>query len=196
MTQPFVFLDKDGTLIDDVPYNVDPTRVRLAHGAPEALRLLRDAGFRLAVITNQPGIARGLFSESAFADLAAYLSTALKRLGVCLDGVYYCPHDPAGVVPSYAVDCFCRKPKPGLILRAARELRADLKRSWFIGDILNDVEAGKQAGCRTVLLDNGNETEWRQSRLRVPDALARDLPAAARLILDHSIGWRRRRGFA
>ncbi|QEH34775.1 D-glycero-beta-D-manno-heptose-1,7-bisphosphate 7-phosphatase [Aquisphaera giovannonii] len=181
-THRAAFLDKDGTLVVDVPYNVDPDQIRLAPGAAEGLVLLRDAGFRLIVISNQSGVARGLFAEAAIAAVRGRLGELLGEIGVALDGFYYCPHHPQGVVPEYAVACECRKPQPGMILAAARDHAIDLGRSWFLGDILDDVEAGRRAGCRTALIANGNETEWERSPLRWPDVVARDLAEAARLI--------------
>lgn len=178
-----VFLDKDGTLIENVPYNVDPSRIRLAPGAEQALPQLARAGFRFAVISNQPGVALGRFSEQALAGVDARLRELLAAIGVELSGFYYCPHHPAGVVPEYAVTCDCRKPAPGLVLRAACDLGANLQRSWLVGDILDDIEAGNRAGCGTVLLDNGNETEWVLGPARYPGHIARTLLEAARIIL-------------
>lgn len=182
MIRRAVFLDKDGTLIENVPYNVDPERIRLAAGAAEGLPRLQVAGYRLFVISNQSGVARGLFAEEALGAVRDRLQQLLAEIGVELDGFYYCPHHPEGVVPRYAVACECRKPAPGRILSAAREHGIALGQSWFIGDILDDVEAGHRAGCRTVLIDNGNETEWRRNPLRWPEHLAGDLAEAARLI--------------
>jgi histidinol-phosphate phosphatase family protein len=182
MTRRAVFLDKDGTLIEDVPYNVDPARIRLAAGVAEGLPRLHVSGFRLIVISNQSGVARGLFTEEALAAVRDRLRQLLADLGVPLDGFLYCPHHPEGIVPRYAVACDCRKPGPGLILAAAREHGIALEQSWFIGDILDDVEAGRRAGCRTALIDNGNETEWKRSPLRWPDIVAGDMAEAARLI--------------
>jgi len=180
------FLDKDGTLIDDVPFNVDPALIRLAPGAEEGLPLLHRAGFRLIVVSNQSGVARGLFPESALVAVEARVRSLLGRLGVPLAGFSYCPHHPGGAVAGYAHACDCRKPAPGMIVRAAREQGLDLGRSWLVGDILDDVEAGRRAGCRTVLIDNGNETEWVLTPGREPDHRAGDLAAAARIIVDHS----------
>jgi len=171
-----IFLDKDGTLIDDVPDNVDPGRIKLAHRALEGVRLLTDHDYRLIVVTNQPGIARGLFSEEDLRGVASHINKLLAEIEVQLSGFYYCPHLSDG-------DCTCRKPEPGLILRAAEEHNLDLTRSWFIGDILNDIEAGRRAGCRTILIDNGNETEWRSTPDRIPDYLARNLAEAAWLLI-------------
>lgn len=180
--QKAVFLDKDGTIIEDVPYNVDPGQMRLAAGAGEGLRMLHEAGYRLIVVSNQSGVARGLFPERALDHVRECLAELLENAGAALDGFYYCPHHPDGEVAEYAVTCDCRKPAPGLILRAAAEQDIDLAASWLVGDILNDVEAGRRAGCRTILLDNGNETEWQLSRERLPDHLAADLAQAARIV--------------
>lgn len=177
-----VFLDKDGTLIEDVPYNVDPDRMRLTVGAGEALLRLAASGYRLFVVTNQSGVARGYFKEEALNAVAERLQELLHAFGVSLDGFYYCPHHPDGVVPAYAIDCPCRKPAPGLLLRAAREHAIHLEASWCIGDILDDVEAGRRAGCRTILLANGHETEWVGGAERLPDYMARDLRQAQEIV--------------
>ena len=179
-----VFLDKDGTLVEDVPYNVDPGLIRMTPGVAEGLARLRDEGFALFVVSNQSGVARGYFPESALGPVEQELRRLLAESGVPMDGFYYCPHHPDGVVEGYAMPCDCRKPQPGMILRAAREHGLDLGRSWFVGDILDDVEAGRAAGCRTVLIDNGNETEWVLTPARRPDFVVTDLREAARRIID------------
>ena len=176
-----VFIDKDGTLVVDVPYNVDPARVEFTPHAVEALRLLDRAGYALFVVTNQPGLAAGRFSRSEFARLQrALIDRIQNEAGVALAGFYTCPHAPA---PRAALACLCRKPAPGMLRQAARAHRIDLARSWMIGDILDDVEAGRRAGCRSVLLDVGNETVWRRSPLREPDHRALDLFEAAQHIV-------------
>jgi histidinol-phosphate phosphatase family protein len=179
-----VFLDKDGTLIDDVPYNVDPARIRLARGAAEGVRLLQRAGFRLFVVSNQSGVARGMFPATALARVEARLRSLLAEVGVPVDGFYWCPHHPDGVVPRYAVACDCRKPAPGLLLQASRQHGVNLAASWLVGDILDDVEAGRRAGCRTVFLDIGIETEWVRTGLRIPHFRAGDLAEAATIITE------------
>ncbi|MGN6319988.1 D-glycero-alpha-D-manno-heptose-1,7-bisphosphate 7-phosphatase [Trinickia sp.] len=186
MTHAAVLFDKDGTLLDDVPYNVDPALMRFAPGAGDALALLAARGFRLFVISNQGGVALGRFPYDALAEMEAHLSRMFDACGVTLAGAYWCPHHPEGVVARYAYRCACRKPAPGLLLRAARDHAIDLSASWFVGDILDDVEAGTRAGCRTVLLDNGNETEWlrgpdREPTLREPDLLR----AALAIVREH-----------
>jgi D,D-heptose 1,7-bisphosphate phosphatase len=182
-----VFLDKDGTVIDDVPYNVDPARLRLTRHAGPALRLMQRMGYRLIMVSNQSGVARGLFSEAALPPLFSALQGMLAQQGVTLDGWYWCPHHPQGAVAGYAMECGCRKPMPGMLQQAACEHDIELAQSWMVGDILNDVEAGRRAGCRTVLIDNGNgnETEWLRSPLRLPDITAPDLLSAARAMRQH-----------
>lgn len=178
-----VFLDKDGTLIEDVPYNVQPERMHLMPGAGAALRLLRDAGYTFFVVSNQAGVALGRFAEAELERVGLALQQLLAEHEVRLTGFYYCPHHPAGTVASYSGQCTCRKPRPGLLRRAAAEHGIDLNASWLIGDILDDIEAGRRAGCRTVLLDNGHETEWRPGPGRRPHYVARDLTEAASCIL-------------
>lgn len=181
--QPAVFLDKDGTLVEDVPYNVDPARMRLTARAVEGVRVLACAGYALVVVSNQSGVARGYFDASALDAVRVRLAEFIEGAGAELAGFYCCPHHPDGVVGKFARACDCRKPAPGLLRRAAQELRLDLGRSWMVGDTLDDIEAGQSAGCRTVLLDNGHETEWRGGALREPHERAPDLAGAARRIL-------------
>lgn len=182
MTKRAVFLDKDGTLIEDVPYNVDPEQIQLTVGA-STLRQLHDEGYLLIVISNQSGVARGYFPEAALAAVEKRSRDLLAEFGVPLTDFYYCPHHPEGTVAEFAIACNCRKPEPGLLLQAAQDYSIDLSRSWFIGDILNDVEAGQRAGCKTILLDNGNETEWIFSRYRVPHYRVTNLTDATNIIL-------------
>ncbi len=182
-----VFLDKDGTLIDDVPYNADPQHIRLVDGAGPALKQLLLAGFRLFVVSNQSGIARGLFGEDAMATVYQRITQLLQQDDVALDGFYFCPHWPQGRIARFAQVCDCRKPAPGMLMRAAREHRLALDHSWMVGDILDDVEAGRRAGCRTVLIDNGHETAWVDGPLRRPHRRAPDLPRAAQLIVQLAV---------
>lgn len=177
-----IFLDKDGTLIEDIPYNVNPALLELTWHAGQALQLLQQLGYAIFVVSNQSGVAKGLFTEAALEPVQQRVASLLAQYGVMLDGFYYCPHSPDGAVNRYAIACTCRKPMPGMLLRAASEHGIDLARSWMIGDILHDIEAGRRAGCRTVLIDNGNETEWLLSPQRTPHLAAPDLYAAAELI--------------
>lgn len=184
-----IFLDKDGALIDKLPADnqqcVDPRRIRLSSGAGPALRLLARLDYGFFVVCHQPGIAQGRILEDAMGPVGDRLTDLLFRENLSLDGFYYCPHDPHGSVAPYAITCHCRKPLPGLLLQASAEHGIDLRASWVIGNILDDVEAGNRTGCRTVLLDNGSESEWRLGPRRVPTRMAPDLYAAAVLIARH-----------
>lgn len=176
---PAAFLDKDGTLLVNVAYNVDPAQMRFAPGVREGLRALASTGMRLVVVSNQSGVARGIFEESALVPVRTRLSDMFAEEGVELAGFYYCPHHPEGTVSTYRVRCSCRKPASGLITRAAVELGLDVRESWMIGDTLDDVEAGARAGCRTVHVNNGGETVWKRGSYRRPDATVPDFYSAA-----------------
>lgn len=169
--RPAVFVDKDGTLVENVPYNADPALIRLLPGAGGALRGLQEAGYRVVVVTNQSGVALGYFPERAVPGIRRRVAELLAAYGVVLDGFYYCPHHPEAKLAGYRLACLCRKPAPGMLRRAAGELGIDLAGSWMVGDILDDVEAGRRAGCRAVLLDGGGETEWRSGPQRDPDVV-------------------------
>jgi len=181
-----VFIDKDGTLIPDIPYNVNANLITIEPVTKEGLVAIKELGFLIIVVSNQPGIAKGYFEEKDLENVRNKIQALLEQHHISIDGFYYCPHYPGAVVSSYAVDCHCRKPMPGLILRAARDLDIDIEQSWMLGDILNDVEAGKRAGCRTILIDNGNETEWIINPLRIPDGTANNIAEAAAIIKENS----------
>jgi D-glycero-D-manno-heptose 1,7-bisphosphate phosphatase len=150
--RPALLLDRDGTLIAETGHRAGVAGLRLLPGVATALLQARRAGFLLILVTNQSGIARGLLSEADAAAVHAALQQRLARRGVALDGIYLCPHHPQAGEPPYRVDCSCRKPRPGLLLRAADEHGIDLGRSFMLGDQARDVQAGRAAGCRTVLL--------------------------------------------
>ncbi|MBW8682763.1 D-glycero-alpha-D-manno-heptose-1,7-bisphosphate 7-phosphatase [Chitinophaga rhizophila] len=181
-----IFIDKDGTLIRNVPYNVDPDKIQLEHFAIEGLRLLQQKGYLIVVISNQAGVAHGYFSEDALQPVIGTVRRLLADGGIRLDGFYYCPHHPAGKVEPFAASCTCRKPAPGMIIRAAIDLDISLGESWMIGDILHDVEAGNRAGCQSILINNGNETEWVINPNSRPEYIVKDLLEAATMIANHS----------
>lgn len=150
-----VFLDRDGTICEEVGYLDSVDRMRLIPGAGEAIRKLNEKGFKTVVVTNQSGIARGYFSESTLKELHSELSRLLGRDGAFLDAFYYCPHHPTeGEVP-YRQVCGCRKPAPGLLVQAAKDLDLDLKRSFAVGDKLADLECGRALGVKGVLVLTG-----------------------------------------
>jgi D-glycero-D-manno-heptose 1,7-bisphosphate phosphatase len=178
-----IFLDKDGTLIPDIPYNVDPDLITIVPDAIEGLKQLSAEGYLLIIISNQAGVARGYFTEDKLPAVERRIKDLLEKQGIKLSGFYYCPHHPEGSISEYTKDCDCRKPQSGMLLRAAREHHIDLSSSWMIGDILNDVEAGNRAGCKTVLINNGNETEWIAGPLRSPTFISNCINQAAEDIL-------------
>lgn len=181
MSRAAVFLDRDGTLVYPSQYPSRPKQLRLYEDIGPELCLLQRMGYRLVVITNQPGIARGDCDEAELQRIHAYLTDELARVGVRLDGIYYCPHHPAGAVEALAVPCTCHKPQPGMLLRAADELNIDLHHSWSVGAMLDDVEAGNRAGCRTILIDRGTEAAP-TSALRCPTYIAGSTRQALQLI--------------
>ncbi len=178
-----IFLDKDGTLIPDIPYSVDPALITLQPGSADGLQRLLEEGYLFIIITNQSGVAKGMFAEHDLQAVEQRMQELLAAINIPLTAFYYCPHHPDGTVDGLNIECDCRKPLPGMILRAAREYDIDLSASWMIGDILNDVEAGNRAGCRTVLIDNGNETEWLPGEYRTPSYTCRTIDQAANEIL-------------
>jgi D-glycero-D-manno-heptose 1,7-bisphosphate phosphatase len=182
LTTRAVFIDKDGTLIQNLPYNVNPSKIKLSKGALKGLKLLHSCGYRLIVVSNQSGVARGLFKEDDLRKVEERLQTLVAKAGIELSGFYYCPHHPEGKLREYAVECICRKPRPGMLFQAAREHQINLAYSWMIGDILDDIEAGRRAECSTILIDNGHETEWTLTPYRRPHHTALNLYEAARII--------------
>jgi D-glycero-D-manno-heptose 1,7-bisphosphate phosphatase len=171
-----VFLDRDGTLMRDVDYCGDPNDVHLFSGASEALRKLKQAGYKLIIITNQSGIGRGYFNEVAY---RAVESEVIRQLGENLiDATYFCPH-----APDY--QCECRKPQPGMILQGAREHHLDLAKSFLIGDKQTDVDCGRNAGVKTVLVRTGYAAEGNANSA---DFVADDLSQAAEMILGRGGG--------
>ena len=155
MKDKTVFLDRDGTIIDDVGYLGDPEGVRLLPGAADAIRRMARAGFQVIVVSNQSGIARGMFDEDALSRVHAQMVQLLETQGARLDGAYYCPYlpGPEATVEAYRRDSELRKPGPGMLIQASQERSLNLSQSWMIGDSLTDVQAGLRAGCATILLN-------------------------------------------
>lgn len=171
-TRRAIFLDRDGTLVHARHYPTRPADLVLYNDLGPVLRRLQQAGFHLIVVTNQAGIARGKFTEDDLRMMHQHLAAELAAQGVTIADFYHCPHHIDGIIPALAIACECRKPQPGMVVRAAAEHDLDLARSWFVGDILDDIEAGRRAGCRTVLVDLGTESSP-QADLRQPHFVAR-----------------------
>lgn len=188
MKRPAVFIDRDGTISEEVGYVNHPSRYRVFPFAAEAVKLLNDAGWLAILITNQAGVARGYFAEEMIGAVHQILRDELAHGGARLDAIYYCPHHPSVGAPPYRLDCDCRKPKPGLIRKAAREFAVDLDASWMIGDRYGDTEFARSAGVRAAFVLSGyGRGEWEYQRaawqLR-PDLVADNLLEAVRAILE------------
>ncbi len=169
-TSRAVFLDRDGTLIVDHPYNGDSALTELLPCVPAALRLLRRAGYRLIVVTNQSGIARGYFGESDLERVHHRLSELLAKHQVWIDAFYFCPHHVDGTVAKLAGPCHCRKPGPGMLARAAFDWNVDLRNSWMIGDMATDLEAARAAGCRSIQVSDRASPDIRGNIVTLLDA--------------------------
>jgi len=182
-----VFLDRDGTLIEEVGYASRPEQIRILAGAARALTDLADAGYRLIVVTNQSGLARGLMTEEGLERFHEALDAQLDMLGVHLDAYYVCPHHPDlrdSPRPDLVVECQCRKPKPGLILRAADDFGIDPAASWMVGDTWRDIAAGQAAGVKTIKVPADADHDFaRPPDVEPPTAEADGLAGAARIIL-------------
>ena len=178
--RPAAFIGLDGTLIDQPPYNTDPGLVKFMPAAVESLALLAARGFALVVVTSQSGLARGHFTRTQFARLQWALEQKLRELaGVELLDFLVCPHAPG---PDGRPGCLCRKPAPGLLLRAARQHGIALAQSWMVGNQLDDVEAGHRAGCRSVLLTRSDDAVEPRTPLRRPDAQCAEWGEVAQVI--------------
>ena len=172
---PAVFIDRDGTIIEDRDYCSNPSDVKIFPGVAAALEHLKSKGFKLIIITNQSGIGRRLFTTEQYRSVEA---DVLRQLGKdCIDATYFCPHMPDE-------SCGCRKPAPGMVTEAARDHGIDLSRSFLVGDKESDVECGRNAGVRTVRVKTGPESDTTGSKA---DWIAADLPAAAEIILSASV---------
>jgi len=185
--RPAIFMDRDGTLSYEVGYVNHPSRFRLFPWSVEAVRRINRGGALAVVVTNQAGVARGYFPESVIHEVHALLAAAMEAGAARLDGIYYCPHHPSVGEPPYRLDCGCRKPRPGLLRRAAAELGVDLPHSWVVGDRPGDLQLAWAVGARGALVRSGyglgellhNGPGWR----RQPDMIAEHLLEAVERIL-------------
>ena len=189
--RPAVFLDRDGTINKEIQYLTRPEEIKLIPGAAEAIRLLREAGYRIAVVTNQPVIARGDCTAEQLMHIHDYMEMELSREGAFIDRIYYCPHHPdkgfEGERAELKFDCECRKPGGGMVWQAERELNLDLPASWLIGDRTGDVQTAHNCGMRAVLLETG--MGGRDQRYdAAPDYVFGDLLTAARFIAQRNAG--------
>ena len=186
MKRRAAFIDRDGTISEEVGYINHPSRFRVFPYSAAAIKLLNEAGWLAVVITNQAGVARGYFSEAMIQTVHESLERDLDGQGAKLDAIYYCAHHPAVGEPPYRLDCDCRKPKPGLVWRAAEEMNIDLDASWMIGDRYSDIELARNAGVRSAFVLSGygrgewehQQADWKQQ----PDLVAENLLEAVTMI--------------
>ncbi len=182
-----VFLDRDGTINEEVGYLKSLDMLKLIPGVGAAIKRLNNAGFKVVIITNQSGVARGYFPESLVEAAHDLLMTLLRAEGAVIDGIYYCPHHPTAGSSKYTVVCDCRKPATGLLDRATRDLDIDLASSFMVGDKWIDVELGHRAGARSILVRSGfahdDPGNKRPPHVEDPDFTAHDLAEAAAWII-------------
>ena len=186
MKRRAVFMDRDGTISDEVGYVNHVSRFRVFEYSADAVRTLNDNGWLAVLVTNQAGVARGYFTEDMIGTVHEALEASLAAGGARLDGIYYCAHHPSVGDPPYRVDCNCRKPKPGLIQRAAYDLEIDLSESWMIGDRFSDIDLARNAGVHSAFVLSGyGRGEWEHQRgvwEHQPELIAEDLLEAVRTI--------------
>lgn len=182
-----VFLDRDGTISEEVDYLDNPDMLRLIPRAAEAIRLINESGLLAVVVTNQSGVARGYFTEPVLKDVHNRMELLLKAEGARIDKIYYCPHHPEVGLPEYLLDCDCRKPGTGMMEAAEKEFKIDVRGSYVVGDKIIDIEMAHKAGARGILVMTGygrEELKSLSSERKVwPDHIADDLYDAVKWIL-------------
>jgi len=178
-----VFLDRDGTVIEDVGYMESPNQIKFITGSIEAIKSLNEAGYKVVVVTNQAGVARGIVTEDMLQTIDKTLHKWILNGGAYLDGIYYCPHHPEYGVYPYKQVCECRKPAPGMIKKAEKDLKIDLSQSFMVGDKATDVELGKRIGIKSVLVLTGKGSRDKERLTVKPDHIAENLSKATNWIL-------------
>ncbi|MCM3904500.1 MAG: HAD family hydrolase [Pyrinomonadaceae bacterium] len=192
--QRAVFIDRDGTISEEVGYINHPSRFRVFPYSAAAIKLLNDSGWLAIVVTNQAGVARGYFAEDMIQTIHETLKQEMAATDARIDAIYYCAHHPSVGDPPYRFECDCRKPKPGLIRRAAEEFDIDLPGSWMVGDRYSDIELARNAGVNSVFVMSGyGRGEWehqRQTWNHQPDLTAKHLLEAVKKIIEQPLGKR------
>ncbi len=185
--KPAVFIDRDGTINEQMGFINHLSRFVLLPGAAEAIRLLNRNGYWVFVVTNQSGVARGFFPIQLVHEVHNYMERSLLKYGAKVDGIFFCPHYPCGEVKEYSIDCTCRKPGTGLIEMASSQFNIDMTRSWVVGDSASDIAMAQRAGLKSVLVKTGyglGELEYVLPRKNTsPDVISEDLLEAVKVIL-------------
>jgi len=181
-----VFLDRDGVITKEPPYYAHKIdQLELIPNSAEAIRLLNESGFKVIVISNQSGVARGYYQEKDIKIYNNEMKRQLEEKGAHIDAIYYCPHHPEATIDKYKIDCDCRKPKPGMLRQAEGDLNLDLKYSFLVGDKMSDIEAGYRAGCKTILVltGQGNGELKKISEIDIkPNYISKDLHSAIQIV--------------
>lgn len=185
MANKAVFLDRDNTLIADPGYISDPDQVKLLDGVPETLAELGKMGYKLVVVSNQSAVARGIVTERGLGKIHKRLERLLAQNDAYLDKIYYCPYHPEGTIEKYRKESKLRKPNPGMLLTAAKEMALSLKMSWIVGNSSRDIEAGRAAGCKTILVDNPLHSRNPQGEKVNPDFRAVNIREVVNIIKKH-----------
>ncbi|MBI5022469.1 MAG: HAD family hydrolase [Ignavibacteriales bacterium] len=188
MNRAGIFLDRDGTIVEEVDYLRSPSQIQLLAESAEAIRFANELGLLLFIVTNQSGIARGLLTENELEIIHSELTTQLKNKGARIDGLYYCPHHPEFGSERYRRDCECRKPKTGMLHQAAKDHNVDLLKSFVVGDKMIDIQTGNNCGARTILVLTGYGNEelkiCRLNNIHI-DFIANDLIEAMNFIREN-----------
>ncbi len=185
MSNKAIFLDRDDTLIEDPGYINHPDQVKLIEGAAEALIKLKSMGYKLVVVSNQSGVARGIVTEDVLSDIHKRLEQLLAEKGASLDRIYYCPYHPEGVVAKYRRESDCRKPNPGMLIKAFKEMDINAAGSWMVGNSPRDIEAGVRAGCKTIMLEGRSHEQKMATGAPVPDYRAVNMKEVVNIIRMH-----------
>ncbi len=178
-----VFLDRDGVIIQDVGYLDECDKIKFLPRVRKAIKLLNRSGFKVIVITNQAGVARGYFTEETVKEINEYIHESLAEQGASIDMIYYCPHHIEGTIEEYKKECYCRKPEPGMIEEAVRAFGIDLENSFVIGDKISDIEAGRRTGCKTILLAGEKILKSGDEMTVISDHIAPDLYEAVKWLV-------------
>ena len=181
-----VFLDRDGVITKEPPYYAHKIdQLELIPKSAEAIRLLNESGFKVIVISNQSGVARGYYQEKDIKIYNRAMKKKLEEKNAYIDAIYYCPHHPEAALEKYKIDCECRKPKPGMLTQAKKDLNLNLKLSFLVGDKMSDIEAGYRAGCKTILVltGQGNDELKKSPKMDIkPIYISKDLFTAIQII--------------
>jgi D-glycero-D-manno-heptose 1,7-bisphosphate phosphatase len=183
-----VFLDRDGTINEEVNYLSCPSQLNLISGASEAIQILNEKNIPVIIVTNQSGIARGYFDEKQLNTINDTLRNILLAVGAVIDDIYYCPHHPEAEIATYQMNCDCRKPNPGMLIKAAQKWQLDISHSFLIGDKASDIVAAQRAGCKTILVKSGHGSDElsRWSGIPYPDCVVDNILDAVQWVMSQS----------